>query len=198
MTPTQNIRNSINAQNFRINKLMKTIKSGKITNAILKVCVFFLTVGFTTKMQATTPEEVRVSIEANQKSLKWIFGELEAQTQYTFNYANDVLKDKRSYSLAHKDAMLKEVLNNLSVKAGLRFKISDRSISVKKSKADELIYGQVNDSEGNPIPGVNVLIKGTATGTTTDFDGKFSIEAEPGDVLVISYIGFKTQDGNRG
>ena len=173
---------------------MKTIKSGKITNAILKVCVFFLTVGFTTKMQATTPGEVRVSIEANQKSLKWIFGELEAQTQYTFNYANEVLKDKRSYSLAHKDAKLEEVLNSLSMKAGLQFKISDRSISVKKSKADEMIYGQVNDSEGNPIPGVNVLIKGTATGTTTDFDGKFSIEAEPGDVLVISYVGFKTQE----
>ena len=52
----------------------------------------------------------------------------------------------------------------------------------------ETITGMVSDESG-PLPGVSVLIKGTTTGTETDFDGKYSIEAEIGDVLVFSFVG---------
>ncbi|WP_405294309.1 SusC/RagA family TonB-linked outer membrane protein [Algibacter sp. Ld11] len=45
-----------------------------------------------------------------------------------------------------------------------------------------------------PLPGVNVVIKGTTTGTATDFDGNFQIEAKNGDVLVITYVGFQSQE----
>ncbi len=48
-------------------------------------------------------------------------------------------------------------------------------------------------SDGIPIPGVNVIIEGTSVGTTTDFDGKYSISVEQGNKLVFSYVGFKTQ-----
>lgn len=54
------------------------------------------------------------------------------------------------------------------------------------------ISGTVTDPTGMPLPGVNVLIKGTTTGVQTDFDGNYSIEATRGDVLVFSYIGMKT------
>jgi len=54
------------------------------------------------------------------------------------------------------------------------------------------IKGKVVDEKGMPLPGVNIIIKNSTSGTQTDFDGDFAIEAEKGDVLVISYIGFKT------
>lgn len=54
------------------------------------------------------------------------------------------------------------------------------------------ITGSVLDEEGTPLPGASIVIKGTTTGTTTDFDGNFTIEASMGDVLVVSYIGFET------
>ncbi|MDL5512840.1 TonB-dependent receptor [Arenibacter sp. M-2] len=54
------------------------------------------------------------------------------------------------------------------------------------------IKGTVLDEEGNPLPGASIVIKGTTTGTTTDFDGNFTIEASMGDILVVSYIGFET------
>ncbi|MCK0189226.1 TonB-dependent receptor [Arenibacter sp. F20364] len=54
------------------------------------------------------------------------------------------------------------------------------------------ITGSVLDEEGTPLPGASIVIKGTSTGTTTDFDGNFTIEASMGDVLVVSYIGFET------
>lgn len=63
--------------------------------------------------------------------------------------------------------------------------------------AEELkgITGTVTAGEDNlPLIGVNIIIKGTTTGTITDLDGKYTIEANPGDVLVFSYTGFQSQE----
>ena len=58
---------------------------------------------------------------------------------------------------------------------------------------DRTITGTVTSMEdGLPIPSANVLIKGTSTGTSTDFDGNYTISAKQGDVIEFSYIGFKT------
>ena len=56
------------------------------------------------------------------------------------------------------------------------------------------VGGTVSDDQNNPLPGASVVIKGTTTGATTDFDGAFSIDAKQGDVLVISFVGFETQE----
>lgn len=52
------------------------------------------------------------------------------------------------------------------------------------------VTGTVTDGSGVPLPGVNIIIQGTTTGTQTDFDGNYSIEASQGSTLVFSYIGF--------
>lgn len=57
------------------------------------------------------------------------------------------------------------------------------------------IYGVVTDSENAyPLPLVNVHIKGTEKGTTTDFDGNYSIKVKKGDTLIFSYLGFDSQE----
>ncbi|MGB4743814.1 MAG: SusC/RagA family TonB-linked outer membrane protein [Flavobacteriaceae bacterium] len=57
------------------------------------------------------------------------------------------------------------------------------------------VKGTVSEEDsGLPLPGVNVLVKGTNTGTTTDFEGNYQISAKTGDVLVFSYVGFSTQE----
>ncbi|SIQ97869.1 TonB-linked outer membrane protein, SusC/RagA family [Maribacter ulvicola] len=58
---------------------------------------------------------------------------------------------------------------------------------------DKKISGTVTDQEGVPLPGVNITIEGTNQGTQTDFDGEFSINVTEGDMLKLSYLGFKTQ-----
>ncbi len=60
--------------------------------------------------------------------------------------------------------------------------------------ASAQITGTVLDEEGGPLPGASVVVKGTTTGSTTDFDGLFSIDAEVGDKLVVSYIGYETKE----
>ena len=59
----------------------------------------------------------------------------------------------------------------------------------------QTVKGVVTDASG-PIPGANIVIKGTTTGTVTDFDGHFEIAVDTGNVLVISYIGYVTQEIN--
>jgi TonB-linked SusC/RagA family outer membrane protein len=59
---------------------------------------------------------------------------------------------------------------------------------------DIAVTGTVTDQSGMPIPGVNVLVKGTANGTQTDFDGNFKISASQGQVLVFSFLGMKTME----
>ena len=56
---------------------------------------------------------------------------------------------------------------------------------------DKTVSGTVSDSSGS-LPGVSILIKGTTTGSETDFDGNYSIKTKVGDVLVFSYLGYKT------
>jgi len=60
--------------------------------------------------------------------------------------------------------------------------------------AQETVNGTVVDPDGVPLPGVNVVIKGTNTGTSTDFDGNFTIDVSSSDVLEFSFVGFKNQD----
>jgi len=63
--------------------------------------------------------------------------------------------------------------------------------TVKGTVTEQSVKGTVTEqSSSQPLPGVNVLIKGTATGTATDFDGNYQINAKNGDVLIFSYVGY--------
>lgn len=56
------------------------------------------------------------------------------------------------------------------------------------------VNGIVKDAAGETVIGASIMVKGTKTGTVTDFDGNFHVECAPGSTLVISYIGYKTQE----
>ncbi|TAH07526.1 MAG: hypothetical protein EAZ14_11105, partial [Runella slithyformis] len=63
------------------------------------------------------------------------------------------------------------------------------------SWAQNKLTGRVTDSNG-PLPGVSVLVKGTSTGATTDGDGRFSVTLSNNATIVVSYIGYTTQQIN--
>ena len=56
------------------------------------------------------------------------------------------------------------------------------------------VSGVVKDNTSEPLPGVSVVVKGTTTGTTTDFDGNYALSAIKGAILVFSYVGYETQE----
>ena len=61
--------------------------------------------------------------------------------------------------------------------------------------AQTQVSGTVTDqADAMPLPGVNILIKGTSRGASTDFDGNFTIEVSQGETIVVSYVGYRTQE----
>ncbi|SHI57536.1 TonB-linked outer membrane protein, SusC/RagA family [Arenibacter nanhaiticus] len=59
---------------------------------------------------------------------------------------------------------------------------------------ERMVNGTIYDENGGPLPGASVVIKGTSNGVSADFDGKFSIEVAPGNILLVSYLGYKTEE----
>ncbi|MEM6830568.1 MAG: SusC/RagA family TonB-linked outer membrane protein, partial [Bacteroidota bacterium] len=67
-------------------------------------------------------------------------------------------------------------------------------LAMASAIAQRTVSGKVTDDLGEGLPGVNVVIKGTTTGTTTDFDGNYRLSVQEGAVLVVSFVGFETQE----
>ncbi|MDY8135255.1 carboxypeptidase-like regulatory domain-containing protein [Aquimarina sp. 2201CG5-10] len=66
--------------------------------------------------------------------------------------------------------------------------------SIQVSSQEGTVTGVLTDNQGLPLPGVNIIVKGTTTGTQTDFDGNYSINCSTGDTLVFSYVGFDNKE----
>ena len=81
----------------------------------------------------------------------------------------------------------------LMVGAGVTPPIHASNANVSISQQAKKVTGTVTDAKGEPLLGVNVVVKGTTNGTITDLDGKYSLEVEPNSILVVSYIGYVSQ-----
>lgn len=67
-------------------------------------------------------------------------------------------------------------------------------LHVSSYAQNKTVKGTIIDASGLPIPGVNVLVKGSSTGISSDIDGKYAISVSPGQTLVFSFIGFKSTE----
>lgn len=76
----------------------------------------------------------------------------------------------------------------------LLFWLAGILLSVQAFAQSIIIRGNVKDNTGMGIIGANILVKGTTNGTITDFDGNFTLDAQKSDIIVISFIGYKTQE----
>jgi TonB-linked SusC/RagA family outer membrane protein len=158
---------------------------------------------------------VSVSVEKGQ--LKEVFNLLKDQTGARFVYSSKTIEAGRKVSIKASQRKLGEVLEELLSPFGITFKlIKDRIILYKAEtngfdntpNTNELtlqlsavnfqeIKGQITDDKGAPLPGVSVVIKGTATGTNTDINGNFTLSVPEGKtILVVSSVGFQTQEIN--
>ena len=100
-------------------------------------------------------------------------------------------------NLTKKIKLLNLVFCCLAILLSLPFSLEGTNLNNEQSiiSSPPTVSGTVTSGEdGQPLPGVTILVKGTDRGTITDLDGKYNIDAEEGDVLVFSYISFKTQE----
>ncbi|MEG2856825.1 TonB-dependent receptor [Bacteroides sp.] len=174
----------------------------RITTLLLMICVF------SAYAEKTYSQDAKVSIQMNNVQLDKILNAIESQTSYLFIYNNQVKMDRKA-SVNAKNQSVAAVLDKLLKGTDIYYKLEGTHIILSKQpiKASEVtsanvsaaqqkskISGTIVDSKGEAIIGANVRIKGAPIGTITDLDGNFSLEANPKDVLEVTYIGYLKQD----
>ena len=147
----------------------------------------------------------KVSISANNTTVKVVFTEIEKQTGYSFIYTKEQLAEMKSVDLNMVNADLKIVLDQLFLKQKFTYSISGNNIVVKGKKEFPILISESNapppiiisgvvlDENGMPLQGASVLIKSSNKGTATDAAGEFKLQIpELGTSLIISYVGYET------
>lgn len=143
--------------------------------------------------------QMRISLNVNQESLSSTLHRLAKMANMGLSFQSNMIPDTHVSIHLKKVTLnkaLKKVLNNTGLEA--IFSDNKRVIIIKPLnkplKKAETVSGTVKDAKGNTLPGVNVLVKGTSTGTATDTDGHYQITVKSlSDTLIFSYIGYKTK-----
>ena len=152
-------------------------------------------------------QQTKLSIELESSELKDVLREIRQQTDFTVLYRSSDVKEVVGISKSFEDATVMEILDACLKGTELGYEIKDKvivihpveyeepSIPVSVEQEKKIIKGVVIDSEGNTLPGVSVVIKGTISGVSTDIDGKYSIEIPAeGSVLVFSFVGMQKKE----
>ena len=153
-------------------------------------------------------QRLNLNLSFSSASLREVVSAFTEQTGVVFSYETSL--GKRTLSDVHvviQDAPLEEMLNTLFYDTGISWKIKDHVVAltaIPSSKKNvstgsapspsanrkPVVTGRVVNEEGEPLVGVNVLVKGTTQGTSTDIDGSYSIDVADDDVLQFTYLGY--------
>ncbi len=159
----------------------------------------------TSKAQVKSIDEVFLKLEKQPKSLVQFFNEIEKKTEFKFFYTHAAVDLDSAISYLNQSESVEKHLYHIATQTELRFKQVNNAISVSKKTNSaenfvakeaqaEKITGTVKDEFGQPMPGVSVVVKGTTTGTVTDLDGNYSIDVNPGQTLLFSFIGYQRNE----
>ena len=150
-----------------------------------------------------------VTVQCQGQHLTAVLTQLEADAQVKFIFSPKLIKSGRLVTLTARQEKLSAVLTALLSPLQLGYEVAGDKIILTRNAmrvtqteatspndeaTEEPVSGKVTAKNGETLPGVNVAVKGTNRGTTTDAQGQFKIAANKGDVLVFSFIGFTNQE----
>lgn len=170
---------------------------------MIRITVFFILLGLLQVSASVYSQQTNLILKLENTNVEQVLKRIEEQSKFYFLYRSDLLKEIPPVSIQVNDAKLEDILDKILVPNGFSYEIEDRVVVIKKAteKASPVpveqkgVSGTVKDKNGDPIPGVSVLIKGTTIGTITDMDGVFRLNM-PGDAktLSFSFVGMKSQE----
>ncbi|MEX2568230.1 MAG: SusC/RagA family TonB-linked outer membrane protein [Cyclobacteriaceae bacterium] len=186
--------------------LIKMVSKNLLYGSILQ-CLFLSTLLANESGAQIKPiDETFIRISGNRDwTVKEVFRDLESRTDYVFIFPDDLLQEGSRVELDRGRQSVNDILAQVARSAKLKFRQVNNSIYVGGTAAAENntdipisidrveVSGTVTDANGQPIPGATVLVEGTNSGTATDIDGKFMLDAPEGAVLLISFIGYQSQ-----
>jgi len=190
---------------------IKLIKSrsfiiSSLLHTSMRAIVFLLcTTVFSLNITNSFSQE-KVTIETDMViSIDEVFNLIQDQTAYRFLYPQDLFINSPKVTLKKGTIEISSLLEKCFSGKDIKFKLSENNtIIIEKSERQPtvnnnsqklLVSGVVVEQSGQPLPGANILEKGTTNGTQTDIDGQFNLTvADDNAKLVISYVGYLTKE----
>lgn len=172
--------------------------------ALLILMRTFIFLCFTTVFSFTPSTIISQNIKIDKNELltvDQVFDLIMTQTDYEFLYQEGIFENypkvKVKKGLISANELLSKSLSNGNFEISVK---EDNTVIVKPGKGKRIVQlniisGSIKDESGQPLPGANIIEKGTLNGVQSNFDGEFSISvADDKAILVISYVGFQTQE----
>jgi TonB-linked SusC/RagA family outer membrane protein len=159
----------------------------------------------------TYGQKTKITLNLKNVSVENVLNRIESLTEFKFMYNDKEVEYKKIVSVRADKELVTTILDRIFSKMNITYEVLDKQIVLKpeenvlspvkkeekKVKVDQqfAINGTILDADGTPLPGANVLEKGTTNGTQSDFDGNFSMDVNgPNAILVVSYIGYTTKE----
>ena len=151
-----------------------------------------------------------ISLNITKGTITEVFKAIEDQSEYKFFYNDNQINLNKRVDVNIHGESIEQVLNNIFNGTGITYKLVKNHVVLtnKTVKSTELpstnqngkrLTGQVIGQDGEPLIGVNVVVKGTTIGSMTDMDGRYVLENVPSNAIVeFSYIGYLQQSINVG
>lgn len=141
-----------------------------------------------------------LTLNMNLENLGEVINLIEDQSEFKVFYKNEQVNLDHKIFVESKTASVSEILACALEGTNIDYTLMDKVIVLtprveKSAKQDLTVTGTVKDIDGSPLPGVNVVIKGSTVGAVTDMDGNYSIIlTSPDDILLFSFIGYQPQE----
>lgn len=139
----------------------------------------------------------KVSLDIKNGTVEDVIIEIENQTDYLFVYNSNEIDLQHKVTLSAKHKTVSDVLLSAFYKTDMTYAVEGSNIILMRRQPVQpqgnAVKGKVTDMEDRPLPGVTITIVGTSKGVITDNDGNYSIDVNPSDKLVFSFIGMESQ-----
>jgi TonB-dependent starch-binding outer membrane protein SusC len=178
----------------------------------MKLLSFFVFISMVASAANSYSQLTKFNLKLNDVTVREVFQGIEQNSEFILLYNEKQLDVNRRVSVTAENESVESILDQVFKGTKNTYKIYDRQIVIlspgmkdsptaSRSKAQQeqtkKISGKVTDQTGAPMPGVSVVIKGTATGVSTEADGTYSLSNVPENAtLVFSFLGMKKQEIN--
>ena len=164
---------------------------------IMKLTGLLLLVGVL-QVSATVNGQNKISLKLSQVEIGRVLSNIEKQSSYRFLYNNALKSIQQKINVDVRDSDIKDALNDIFLGTDLVYKMLENNLivvlSASKAIQDIQITGNVTGENAEPLSGVSISVKGAARGTMTDNNGDFKLTVPEKGTLIISYIGYQTQE----
>ncbi|MHB9054938.1 MAG: SusC/RagA family TonB-linked outer membrane protein [Paludibacteraceae bacterium] len=140
-----------------------------------------------------------ISLDLPNPTIEQVLNSIEAKTNYRFLYNKEIVNVNKHVNGVFTNKSVNEILNEIFKNSDISQNIIGNQIVLTKKEStafDGKVSGKITDNNGEPVIGATVKVKGTSTGTTSNFNGAYTLEAPKNSVLIVSFIGYKTVEIN--